>query len=340
MAFFMDGFDYYSAPGDNNYPSSGAAATTVGSGAFSYGRAMRINAFSGYLTRTFLTIKGGSGGSTANWPTIYAGMHYKVNSFTNTRIVFFDVATAQCSISWNGSGNMIFSRGDRSVTLGTGVPVWPGGFVWLTFKLVMNNGAGSFKCYANEVLQLDLSGLDNCATANNYATDMQWSAGSLEQDIDNLHIFDGADPAPYNAILTERRIRYQLPTGNGTLQDWTASAGSAYACVDENPPNGDTDYIAAATVSNRSTFTFPAFSGMGSIDAVNVGYTAKKDDAGTRKLKSVVRNSGGTVALGPERTMTTAYLNDPAAFLTDPIAGGAWSLSNLNGYQYGVEVSA
>jgi hypothetical protein len=77
----------------------------------------------------------------------------------------------------------------------------------------------------------------------------------------------------------DTRIVLLTPNANGTFTGWTASTGSAYTCVDEVPPNGDTDYITSGT-NTESSFamsntTGTAIAGTSSVKAVKAIATRK-----------------------------------------------------------------
>ena len=65
-----------------------------------------------------------------------------------------------------------------------------------------------------------------------------------------------------------------------------------FDCVNDSAENGEQDYIASNTPGNRDTFTFPNIAVSGSVKAVSIAHVSRKDDAGTRLVKTVVR--GGT----------------------------------------------
>ena len=138
----------------------------------------------------------------------------------------------------------------------------------------------------------------------------------------------------------ERRVYYFMPNADGTPVDWTPSAGSEYACIDEIPPNGDTDYIKSSTVGNISVFDKADLSNVAVVNLVQVWAAARKDDATTRGLKIVGTNdSGGTYDKSAEFLLRLCVHLLPAAWLTDPIAATAWTPALLNGYTFGVEVT-
>lgn len=130
-----------------------------------------------------------------------------------------------------------------------------------------------------------------------------------------------------------------LPTGDGATVAWAASAGSDYQCVDEATPNGDTDFISSATPNDIDTFTYPALGLAGTVLGVAPTSVARKDDAGVRSIREVVRTSGTNYPGGADLTLTSTYVNYQQVWETNP-AGGAWTVAAVDGAQFGVKLTA
>jgi hypothetical protein len=130
----------------------------------------------------------------------------------------------------------------------------------------------------------------------------------------------------------------KVPTAAGTDSAWTASAGSAFACVDELPPS-DTDYIyAAGTVSGtKHTFTH------GTLDTTpsHIAFVMAIDklrlnDAGSGTAR-VIALSGTTYAAGTNTVLSTTSQFAQCIMMTDPNTGEVWGLDGVNACEVGAE---
>lgn len=107
---------------------------------------------------------------------------------------------------------------------------------------------------------------------------------------------------------------------------WAASAGSDYQCVDDATPSGDTDYICSETPNVIDTFTYPALGLTGTVLGAAPTSLARKDDAGTRSIREVVRVGGTNYPGGADLTLASTYVAYQQVWETNP-TGGAWTVS-------------
>lgn len=136
------------------------------------------------------------------------------------------------------------------------------------------------------------------------------------------------------------RLAELLPTGAGASSGWTG----AYTDVDDvTPPStGDLDLITAASNNLTSTYVMGdisgSISGM-SIVAVGVVARARKGTTGPQHLRGVVRISGTdyeTSDISPEISLAPARM----IWNTNPATSGAWSISAVNGAEFGMKATA
>ena len=71
--------------------------------------------------------------------------------------------------------------------------------------------------------------------------------------------------------------------------------------------------------------------------AVQVATIARKDDAGSRSLRAVLK-SGGATASGATRVLSTSYAVYDDRFEVDPASGAAWTKAGVDTLHAGVEV--
>ncbi|MFN8519586.1 MAG: hypothetical protein U0667_09445 [Chloroflexota bacterium] len=139
------------------------------------------------------------------------------------------------------------------------------------------------------------------------------------------------------SFLGDGRVITSMPTGDGGNTAWTPNTGSRWAAVDEVPHTSDTDYISSGTSSQRDAFTFAPLGVTGAIKAVVLGLVGRKDDAGTRQVRSTVRrgstNYDGSVVL----SLPTTYQRfDGDVMTVDPSDAGAWTVADVDASEFGV----
>lgn len=235
------------------------------------------------------------------------------------------------------TGNQVFGT-SKSVLL---THVWN----WVEIKCVFGTTAsnGSIVVKVNGVEVLNGSSIDTNGTGTGPGGIELQAAGaaSTAAYIDDVIIMDGTGSAPYNDFLGDCVIETLSPDGDGGTVNWTASAGADYQCVDETPnaANDDTDYISSNTVAQESRFTLANLSTTPTgVYAVAPRIRAKKDNAGSRTLRTLI-NSSATEATGTEMGLTTIYRWLQAdIFTTDPNTAGSWSATSVNALQAGVEI--
>lgn len=154
--------------------------------------------------------------------------------------------------------------------------------------------------------------------------------------LDNLLVYSTSGNAP-TAWTPETRIWDDLPTGAGASTGWTPSAGSNWQCVDEQPSNGDTDYVSASAAGVTDTYAFPSPVPSGAIVyGVAVHITTRKDDAGLNELDAVLRSDGTNYASGTVQAISNTYARFRRFWDLDPATGLSWTVANANAAQAGV----
>jgi hypothetical protein len=98
-----------------------------------------------------------------------------------------------------------------------------------------------------------------------------------------------------NDFMGDRRLYLSLPNANGVQQDFTASAGSAFNCVNQIPAV-DTTYIQGAAAGNVSEFTKGAI-GIGSNDIAAMVVIGRlfKSDAGVASGRVGIDSAGNVL---------------------------------------------
>jgi len=144
---------------------------------------------------------------------------------------------------------------------------------------------------------------------------------------DDLVIDDQA-----GAFLTDWKINTVFPSADSVV-DGTPSTGSDnYAVVDENPANGDTDYV-GSTSGDEDRFSFPSVSGT-NVVAVVVTAVTRQTDASPFDITLIANQAGAPQAIG-----SSDYVAKSEVFETNPDTGLAWEISEVNSAEFGYKVT-
>lgn len=327
----FQGFDW------SNVPEHYAATPWVNNantGAISYptgrlgtGRAMHSNTQDEFRGHDFLL--------PANTQTLIVGCAFSnpTNWGGSPIIALRDGGTIQCDLRINGSKQLIATR--NGTTLGTSTSalidnIWE----YLEIKATIDNSAGTFEIRRNGTVVLTLTGLDTQTSANAYATRVSFRNGIY----DDIYVANTSG-SMNNTYLGDVRAEAIFPTGAGNSTQFTPSAGSNWQNVDDNPGDDDTTYNSSATAGQIDTFTMANLTASGTIKGVNQYVRHRKDDAGTRTVRSVVR-IGTTNYEGPDVGVTTSYVTTLELRETSPATTAAWTVSEVNGLEAGYKVQA
>lgn len=158
----------------------------------------------------------------------------------------------------------------------------------------------------------------------------------MRQDVDDLAINDTTGSFN-NSWIGRGGIYPAIPNGPGALTEFTPSAGSNWQCVDELPPNDDTDYVQSDVLDARDLYTTGGIAPTdGIISAVQWVSRAKLIEPGIGNLRRYVRHNAANYASSDKPTDATyRYLTDIMELAPD---GSGWSVAKVNALQIGQQV--
>ena len=280
-------------------------------------------------------------------PTWIVGCAFRYTTLpgaTTSLLQFIDASTDQCEFALTATGT-IQARRSPATLLGTASAVLAvNTFYYLEFRVVIHNTLGEMGLRVNAVPVLALTGQDTQVTAN--ATANAFRIGAIGPGIfaasllDDVYVCDGTGAAPHNTYLGDCRVDVLLPSGDSTPLAWTPSTGTTHSTlVDESVPNDDTDYLSTLTVGARDLHVFPDLPAMINPAILGIQHciNARKDDVGTRQLKSVIK-SGVTTQAGPTTlTIGSTYAYHRELWPVDPATGLAWTVAGVNAIEAGFD---
>ena len=251
-----------------------------------------------------------------------------------------DGVTHQAGIGINTLGQIFAYRSTIATVLGTpsAAIIIPLIWYYIEWRVTIGN-TGSVVVRVNEAEVLNLPSVDTMSTTNAYANVVTLGPppSGMENHVDDVYVFDTTG-STNNTFAGDVRVERIVPAGAGATTAWTPSTGSNYACVDEAPPNDDTDYVSSLTAGQTDTYAFGNLTTTsGTVFAVQASAQVRKDDAGTRTLALVAR-PGSTDRLGATQGATDAYLNIAELWNTNPDTSAAWTIAEVNASEFGVRL--
>lgn len=339
---WMDGFDAYSTAFiTNKYPLPGGSTSgnfTIDASGRRGGKCLKGASIGGVSLFKIPVFK-------SSGTTCIVGSAIKRSSPANVSLFSFldQDFTIHLRIDLKSDGSIQVYRGDGSSSLGVsaaGVFDWVAGFQYIETKVVIDNSVGVVTIKVNGSTVLNLTGQDtqNGGTANIQYV-MVYGPNSSANYYDDLYILDGTGTVN-NDFLGDVRIDAHFPNANGTTSDSTPSVGTdRFATVDDNPPNGDTDYNTITTIGNYDTLGLQNNVNSGQTPlGVQVSAMARKTDDGIGKA-AIVTRVGGVDYDGDDYNLDTAYRYIFQTYDQDP-SGADWTEATFNATEIGYKRTA
>ena len=320
---YLDSFDTYTTLAErwttpNGCEINAAAARTCIAG-------MRYSGSAQSVCTTTLNAQG-------TWIIGFAFRITTMAGYTLARTL--DAANLQGTLALNATGTLTVSGG--AVTATSILTLLANVWYYIEFKHIIANAAGTLEVRVNGAVWATVAG-DTQTTGNATADQISLNTpagASTGAHYDDLYIFDGTG-AINNDYAGEVQIEYLACNADGNSEQWTPSAGSNFQNVDEAAPDDDTTYNSTSTEGNKDTFGMANISiAAATIPAIQVIIRARKESAGTANIQRVYR-SGVSENNGASFNPSTSYATQLEIMETDPIALGAWTVTNLNAAEMG-----
>ncbi len=230
-------------------------------------------------------------GAQATW---IVGFAFRTGAMGGTSAMFTwrDAGTDQCSVGINPDGTLFVSRG--GTVLGTSTDaISTSTYNYVEWKVTISNSIAANSCQVrvNGVLWINVTtGLSTRSTANSTANSFAVGPSNAGfgglWDFGDRYVCDGTGGVN-DTFLGDLMVNPVYADGAGTTTQFTASAGSNYACVDEALANGDTDYVGTGVAANIDLYTYGSVGSPASVKAVQWVSQVRKTDASSFVLSAV-----------------------------------------------------
>jgi hypothetical protein len=268
---------------------------------------------------------------------------------TSSQIIceFLDSGTAQVELRLNTSGTLQITRNGNTLTSGLStntlsINTWY--YVEWMMTIAASISANTCQVNVNGTQWINVATGQNTKNSANATVNMIClmdqsitSPGINSYDFDDLYICDGQGSVN-NTFLGDSRVECRFPASNGSNTSWTVNGTTiGYAAVNDPTPNGDSNFISSSTLNQISTFNIPALSASpSSIAGVQIGYSGRKSDAGTRTVADVVKSSS-TTNVGTSNNLPGSYVYNLHVLENDPATSAAWLTAAVNAVEIGVK---
>lgn len=249
----------------------------------------------------------------------------EIRNAANTRIA---------GVSWTGGNWAAFKDNGGVAVYNSGIAVATAAYQHLELYVKQTGAAtGIIRLRINNVLVVDQTGLDLGTDSDRY----RYADGGASRVIridDHFCIVGG------ETYLGAVKAGLMVPVANATPQEFTPSAGSAYECVDEVPPNDDTDYISSGAVGNKSAFQFTLPVGTTTILGLAVTHRSKAVGGSDHFQNYVNDDSESNEAVGADEALSADYAFYQDGYLVDPVTSGALTPALVEARRFGVKHNA
>lgn len=226
---------------------------------------------------------------------------------------------------------------------------WDGGWHYMEIRILSAGAAGTGEVWVDGVQVIP-------STVGNFGTGLVNScpAGLLFYNYDNgggnwwttyiddLYMLDTGTGVK-NTRLGECRVETIYPTADGAHVDFTPTTPTTHFDeVDDGAAgnDGDTTNVQTNVVGARDSYAFGDLSiASGTIHGVAVRTVARKNDAGPRAIKHLIRQGGVTYEGSVAHLLTASHFSYQTVFDQDPLNAN-WSVANVNADEYGVKVES
>ncbi len=349
---FADGFDLYASTADvrkSPITTSNATIHTLSTSAGRYGGGCLVRSADGGTTTWAVPT-----GILAQGSTIHFGFHYYVvnraagGATDPVCELMNNSATRLFRLEHDAGGNAkVFGQSAAQVGSTASGAFSNAAWHWIEAKIVLGttDSNGEITVHVNGVQIVNVTGVDTfsgstLANRGEYLT-LRGSGGGSR--FDDVMVWDTSGSSFNGYPLGESKIDTLIPNGDGTATSWTRSTGSTnFTLVDDvlaGASNDDTDYLSSSTVGHKTDLLLSNLADNPiTIHAVQARVRARKEDAGTRTIRTNIKRSASVTngsELGPSteyswRRHTPVYL--------DPGTASAFTTLNINALELQLEV--
>lgn len=337
MILFADGFDHYGAAGTGNANMTALGLYAVATGAGPSTAHPRTGTHSYCFSASAASLRRDFG---ANKNDIgFAFSVYFDGVIPDTFTALGSIVSAGinfCLFLQSLANGKLQLVGPTGAVLATSANVCFVSFTHHTIEVVAHRDdvAGTCKIYVDGTEVINFTGDTNRNDANpewRYFQITTNNSHGVPTYIDDLVVWDINGSAP-NTLTYQGNIRCKtlFPDADDAQSDWAKNAGAvAYDRINQAAPDGDTTYLQAGNVGDKTRVGFQSVGFVTTVLGVSAYYNAKKTDAFASTVRQNVV-SNGDVANGAANALTLAYGDYHDVFAVDPDTAAPWTQAAID----------
>lgn len=219
-----------------------------------------------------------------------------------------------------------------------------GNWYHLEAKVLVADGGGTVDVRVNGVSVVTFSGdtRNGGADANVYSVSLSAGSGAPDRQasVDDFFLLNGAG-SYNNNLIGDCKVITLYPNGNGNYSQGVGSDADSvnnYLLVDENGVPNTSDYIDLANTGDKDSYAFDNLPA-GTIYGIAQRAYASKTDAGSRTMRNFQRIGGVDYPSATDQglSVTPTYLGLSDIVEKSPATSAAWTVTEINGTEFGVE---
>ncbi len=189
----------------------------------------------------------------------------------------------------------------------------------------------------------DVSFTGDTQPGSDATIDNLWcSAGNGNMYVDDVAINDtsNTDGLNDNSWCGDGHVVLLTPNGAGDVTELTPSTGSNYQCVDDIPPNDDTDYVSGTSGPLRDLYALSTYSLASNESVLRVVpvLRAREEAAAGDNVRTVVKTVSTEYESASMPVTTTYRRYEGTNYKTNPNTSAAWTQGQLDALQAGPKV--
>lgn len=255
-------------------------------------------------------------------------------------LTLYDGATRNVNIRLTAAGELAAYRADTLLGTSTGAGIQINTWYYVEVKVYTHGSIGTVTIRVDTIQKLALTSQNTKAGSNNYSDAFrikdEW--GQYLR-IDDLYCLDNSGAAPQNDFLGVKQVITVFPDAAGDDADWTPSAGSNYACVDETALDDNGTYVQSATAGQQDLYNYQNLPGAAMISGIlgiQINTDVKRTQSTSYTLYQIAKRtsqSDGTGLTIANDSFLTKYRIMPL-----DTEGAAWTETNINATQFGLAI--
>jgi hypothetical protein len=273
---------------------------------------------------------------------IYVGMGF--NASANVAVYFLGDAAVTTHLTFQyNSASRVWSiyRGVAATLLATGTTIIPLGtwhYIEMHARISDTVGVAEIRIDGATIADVTYSGDTKNAGTNTSFDSVQVSA-SGGHNISDFYICDTTG-SRNNTWLGDVVVRTLTPNGNGNSSQFVGSDSDSvnnYLLVNEQPVSS-AQYTGSPTTGQRDSYTMTDLpAGVTNILGMQLNTYMAKSDATAASGKPLLRTNS-TNYYGTTRILGTTYQAYTDVFEINPNTSTAWTATDINGLETGLEV--